>query len=197
MPRPRPHRSDSVRLTLFRHAATQANALDIFMGGRDIPATQDALSEARRVGLTLTAADYGKVFTSPLMRAHRTCQLLFPSAQITLDVRLRERGLGVWEGRQKKELRVEYPAAFLSHGVDPTFTPPLGESLGDFLTRVAEFLNDITRADAPAVAAVTHNGVICAIRHLAEQIPSEKAFSHSVPYLKAITLTVPRCTLRP
>lgn len=91
-------------LVAVRHAETVWNRERIFMGGLDVAPDPAALA---RIGPGLPA---DRVYASPLRRAALTAAALFPGAEVILDDRLRERGMGEWEGRAKDEVRRERPA---------------------------------------------------------------------------------------
>lgn len=174
-----------IQLTVIRHAPTSSNDGGQFMGNLDVPSTAVGLAAARYLGDQLRSSAFSRHFTSPLRRAYETCHCLFPHAQIERVAALRERGLGEWEGKSKAEIRVACPAAFLESGrVDPNFVPPGGESMDVFVARVRSFL--VTIADGghgTNVVAVTHNGVICAIRHLLLGLSLRKMFENAEPFL--------------
>ena len=146
----------STRLTLWRHAPTAENNGEIFMGWQDPPLCEQWW---RDNGIALSNEPH-PLMTSPLQRATITARRLFPGSTARVDGRLRERCLGAWEGNPKDEVRRRWPAAFINgEGVlDPTFTPPGGETLQQLEDRIASFLEDARSWDS--VVAVTHNGWI-------------------------------------
>jgi glucosyl-3-phosphoglycerate phosphatase len=149
-----------------RHAETGWNRRRVFMGGLDVPPAPDALARAAELGTTLVgAADH--VFSSPLRRAVCTAAALFPGVAVTTDDRLRERGMGEWEGRAKADVQREHPEAYPHSYLDVTVTPPGGEELASLLGRVRSFLADVAPlAGGARVFVVSHNGWIRAAQHL-------------------------------
>lgn len=166
-------------LTAVRHAETVWNRERVFMGGLDVAPAADGL--ARAAALAVPA---DRVFTSPLSRAARTAAALFPGVSVTADDRLRERGMGSWEGRAKDEVRREHPEAFPGGHLDVTLTPPGGESLDDLVARVAAFLDDVAPLTCTArVVLVSHNGWIRAAQYLAGETSLPDFHTHPVPHL--------------
>jgi broad specificity phosphatase PhoE len=174
-------------LVAVRHAETVWNRERVFMGGLDVAPAPDGLARASALSLP---AD--RVFTSPLRRATCTAAALFPELRAVADDRLRERGMGEWEGRGKDEVRREHPEAFPGGHLDVTLTPPGGESLDDLVARVAAFLDDVAPlARASDVVVVTHNGWIRAAQYLAGEAVLAAFHATPAPHLVPTVLRVP------
>lgn len=96
------------RIYLARHGETQW-ALDGKHTSRtDIPLTARGERNAQQLGDRLRGIDFAAVYSSPLARARRTCELAgFNSAIIEPD--LHEWQYGDYEGRRTKEIRQERP----------------------------------------------------------------------------------------
>ncbi|NMH97929.1 histidine phosphatase family protein [Pseudonocardia acidicola] len=156
-------------LWTIRHAETESNRKNVFMGGLDVPATAAGLRQAAALGGSLRG-QFDHVFSSPLARAAATAAALFPGVRITHDDRLRERGLGVWEGLPKADVRREQPWAFPNAHLDVCYTPPGGEELDSLLARVGSFLADIAPlARTSRVLVVSHNGWIRTAQYLSAE----------------------------
>jgi broad specificity phosphatase PhoE len=173
------------RITLIRHAPTAANTNGVFMGHRDAPSTKAGLAAARKLGISLRLPEDVRLFTSPLLRSRTTLDVLCPQRKQVVDWRIRERGLGDWEGRSKVAVRRLFPQAFTASGtIDPRFTPPQGERIDSFALRVCEFLVEVANAPRQSsVFVVTHNGVIAVMRSLLEVIPLPQSFAQVEPFL--------------
>lgn len=94
---------------LARHGATAWNETGQYTGLKDIPLTEKGERNARRLGERLKGLTFAKVFTSPLRRAQRTCELagFGPAAEIDPD--LVEWDYGEYEGRTMADIRAERP----------------------------------------------------------------------------------------
>lgn len=136
------------------------------------------------------------MFSSPLRRALDTaCRLT--NGLVEVDVRLREWGLGVWEGKTHYEVQREYPDWFDGSGVwDPRQTPPGGESFAEVERRVRQFLFDRCPSlsaplESESTVIITHNGIIRMIRYICGEIPESELFRDSEPSLQALQLRLP------
>ena len=94
---------------LARHGETAWTLTGQHTGVTDIPLTERGESNARRLGERLKALTFARVFTSPLRRARRTCELAGFAAVVTVDPDLVEWNYGNYEGRRTEEIRAERP----------------------------------------------------------------------------------------
>src|SRR5262249_10318341 len=78
-------------------------------GLTDIPLTERGERTARQLGERLKGLMFARVFTSPLRRAVRTCELAGFAAVATVDPDLVEWNYGEYEGRRTAEIRAERP----------------------------------------------------------------------------------------
>ena len=94
---------------VIRHGETAWTESRQHTGLTDIPLTARGEHQARRFGEHLRGRTYAHVFTSPLQRARRTCELagFIDAAQIDPD--LVEWNYGDYEGRTSKEIHAEQP----------------------------------------------------------------------------------------
>jgi len=75
----------------------------------DLPLTERGERTARRLGERLKALTFTAVFTSPLQRAARTCELAGFKSVAEVDKDLVEWNYGEYEGRRTAEIRGERP----------------------------------------------------------------------------------------
>ena len=94
---------------LARHGETAWTLTGQHTGRTDIPLTERGESNARRLGERLKRLTFARVFTSPLRRAVRTCELAGFAALATVDPDLVEWNYGNYEGRRTEEIRAERP----------------------------------------------------------------------------------------
>ena len=94
---------------LARHGETAWTLSGQRTGLTDIPLTDRGERNARRLGDRLKGLEFARVFTSPLQRAARTCELAGFAAVAQLDPDLVEWDYGDYEGRRTQEIRVERP----------------------------------------------------------------------------------------
>jgi broad specificity phosphatase PhoE len=94
---------------LARHGETAWTVTGQHTGLTDIPLTERGERNARRLGERLAALTFAQVFTSPLRRAFRTCELAGFAAVAMVDTDLVEWNYGNYEGRRSAEIRAERP----------------------------------------------------------------------------------------
>ncbi|MBZ7923868.1 2,3-bisphosphoglycerate-dependent phosphoglycerate mutase [Ensifer adhaerens] len=131
-------------LVLVRHGQSDWNLKNLFTGWRDPDLTELGVEEAKAGGKAL--ADYGIkfdiAFTSDLVRAQRTCQLVLDavgqsSLETIRDQALNERDYGDLSGLNKDDARQKWGEEQVhiwrrSYDIQP----PGGESLRDTGARV-------------------------------------------------------------
>lgn len=91
-----------VRFYIVRHGQTLLNSLDRAQGWADSPLTEAGMQMAADIGQKLKGIDFGVVFTSDMLRAVQTAELILEAGgksgvPIEKDARLREWCLGCME----------------------------------------------------------------------------------------------------
>jgi probable phosphoglycerate mutase len=94
---------------LARHGETAWSLSGKHTGLTDLPLTGRGERNAHRLGERLAGMHFAKVFTSPLQRAARTCELAGFGADAEVDRDLVEWNYGEYEGRRTSEIRAERP----------------------------------------------------------------------------------------
>jgi len=94
---------------LARHGETIWTLSGQHTGLTDLPLTEHGERTARRLGERLRGLTLTKVFTSPLQRARRTCELAGFATVAEVDPDLVEWNYGEYEGRRGAEIRAQRP----------------------------------------------------------------------------------------
>jgi len=94
---------------LARHGETAWTLTGQHTGLTDLPLTERGELNARRLGERLRGIPFAKVFTSPLRRAMRTCELAGFGAVAETDRDLVEWNYGQYEGRRTVDILRERP----------------------------------------------------------------------------------------
>jgi broad specificity phosphatase PhoE len=94
---------------LVRHGETAWSLSGQHTELTDLPLTERGEHNARRLGERLSGVTFTKVFTSPLKRATRTCELTGFRRVAEVDRDLLEWDYGEYEGRRTNEIRQERP----------------------------------------------------------------------------------------
>ncbi|MCC6417375.1 MAG: histidine phosphatase family protein [Gemmataceae bacterium] len=94
---------------LIRHGATAWTESHQHTGLTDLPLTDGGERDARRLGEHLRGVALARVFTSPLQRARRTCELAGFGAVAEVDPDLVEWNYGDYEGRTTADIHRQRP----------------------------------------------------------------------------------------
>jgi probable phosphoglycerate mutase len=123
---------------LARHGETAWSLTGQHTGMTDLPLTKHGEQNARRLGVRLCGLTFAKVFTSPLQRAARTCELAGFKAAAEIDADLVEWNYGDYEGRRTAEILKERPNWQLFRDGCPD-----GESPGEVGARADRVVNRV------------------------------------------------------
>ncbi|NEA36486.1 histidine phosphatase family protein [Streptomyces sp. SID13031] len=124
-------------LTLVAHALTPA-LRGLVLGG-DASPDPSGVEAARELKIV---AD--EVYSGPEIAALRTADALGLSPVVVPA--LRDRDYGDWTGRELEELLEASPGTVATWLERPHTAPPGGESENDVITRVADWLGDLTQS---------------------------------------------------
>ena len=113
-------------LYIARHGETAWTLSGQHTGLADLPLTERGQSNASLLGNALRGRSFAHVFTSPLQRARRTCELAGFGAQAEVDRDLLEWNYGEYEGLRTAEIHAKRPGWELFRDGCPG-----GESAGD------------------------------------------------------------------
>jgi probable phosphoglycerate mutase len=163
---------------LIRHAAPTLQG--VFLGSSDPPLASENLSPS--------SLDAASIFSSPLRRARRTAELLFPQGGLVVLPELAECRFGEWEGKTWDQIEARWPElAGVRLRNWRRSTPPGGESWDEFTARVKQAWEHIRLAPMPIVV-VAHGGTNSVLAHL---IAGRDPFGFTQQYCEVITLEYP------
>jgi broad specificity phosphatase PhoE len=126
---------------LARHGETAWNLSGQHTGRTDLPLTERGERNARALGKQLRGLAFAKVFTSPLRRALRTCELAGFGAAAEIDPDLVEWDYGQYEGSRTAEIYAERPDWQLSRDGCPGGESP--DQVGARADRVVRRLREV------------------------------------------------------
>ena len=135
------------QLVLLRHGQTEWSMSGQHTGRTDLPLTAAGEQQARSAGATLAGYEFAAVYTSPLVRARRTAELVgHPDAVVDDD--LAEWDYGPVDGRTSHDVSEELGREFLIFDDGVRVLPPSaehgdgrpGETLDQVAVRAARVL---------------------------------------------------------
>lgn len=153
---------------IIRHGETQANKEGLLQGWLDTDLNEFGVELAKLTGQALKGVKFDVVFTSPLIRATHTAQLLLESsdndAPIVIDERIKEVNMGSWQGMpiKSEEISQEECRRFFN---DPWKFKgfPGGEDLYQLCERTQAFLRELATKDYDTVLVSTHGAALRAM----------------------------------
>lgn len=141
-----------MEIYIVRHGQTIWNASNRLQGGADIELNERGRALAGETGRSLEHTAFDKIYSSPLIRAYETACLIrgYRNIPIIRDDRLRELSVGVYEGRNFKELLADTSDPFHYFFEHPELyeAPEQGETLEHICSRAAEFMREVVELQA-------------------------------------------------
>jgi broad specificity phosphatase PhoE len=119
------------KVYLARHGETAWSLSGQHTGLTDMPLIETGERDARALGERLRGQAFAKVWTSPLQRAARTCELAGFGGIAQIDADLVEWDYGDYEGRTSAQIRADNPGWLLFRDGCPG-----GESVAQAAARV-------------------------------------------------------------
>jgi 2,3-bisphosphoglycerate-dependent phosphoglycerate mutase len=178
------------KLVIVRHGQSLWNKENRFTGWVDIDLSEKGLEEAKSAGKKLKGMHFDLAFTSDLIRAQRTLEIILKEIGqedilVTEDQALNERMYGDLQGMNKDEARKQF-------GVDQVHIwrrsfdvpPPGGESLKDTAARVIPYfekhiLPELKRGKNILISA--HGNSLRALIMYLEKISPEEILKVEIP----------------
>jgi probable phosphoglycerate mutase len=163
---------------LWRHGRTEWNAAGRFQGQLNPPLDDEGRNQAVRTAPHLAAglsAEDTVVVSSDLDRAAETAAPLVALLGVPLlfDPRLREHGLGCWEGLTREEVAEQYPDQYGDWLAGRPVRGRGGEGADEVAERALAALQDLPPAE---VAVVVSHGGTCGrlLERVLEQGPEHR-----------------------
>ena len=130
---------------LARHGETAWSVTGQHTGLTDLPLTERGERNAKRLGERLAGLRFAQVFTSPLQRAVRTCELAGFGAAAEVNPDLVEWNYGDYEGLRTSEIRAKRPEWELFRDGFPNGESPeqVGARADRVLSRVRAVKGDV------------------------------------------------------
>lgn len=161
------------QIYLARHGETAWSISGQHTGLTDIPLTKNGEENAKRLGERLRSSTFEAVYSSPLLRAKRTCELAGFGARVQIDPDLVEWDYGNYEGRTLSEIHKERPDWNIFRDGCPA-----GESIKDISMRADRVVSRLKEIDKGNVLLFSHGHMlrILAVRWLALRAEEGRLF---------------------
>ena len=169
----------AMKLYVIRHGQTDWNINRLIQGQTDIALNEAGFRQAEDARKALSGVSLDVVFTSPLVRARRTAEIICRDRDLPVfvDDRLQERSYGELEGTDREAFPYnelwEYDRNLILRDVEPVKL---------FFQRVYSFLDEISLKYLDKnVLLVTHTGVLKAVECYANGMLPDKEIGPFIP----------------
>ena len=169
-------------LVLVRHGQSTWNLENRFTGQTDVPLTAKGREEACVAGDKLRQLSFAHAFTSILVRAIDTLELILMRSDrklcpVTMDKALNERNYGQLQGLDKAEVAEQYGEELVATWRRSfSVRPPGGESLADTAARVIPYYRreiEPLLKKGENILVVAHGNSLRALMMVLEKISEE------------------------
>lgn len=157
------------RLIMLRHGQTSYNATGRMQGQLDTQLSSAGVAQAEEAAkyLAMTEKKITRIVSSDLSRAAETARALAEATgvELTLDSRLRETNLGVWQERTYEEIDSQFPGMRDRWRHDMHWAPEGGETRFEVSNRMLAVVSDLAQDPAwetDTFVIVSHGGAIAA-----------------------------------
>jgi len=180
-----------MKLVFVRHGESTANRLREFSNsGFKHPLTEEGVGQAIKLAVNLSGLHVAQIYTSPVLRAVQTAQVLADQwiAPLRITEALREWDVGIYEGSTGPsgwELHRKVQQDWFEKGQLDSCMPG-GESYKDIQARFVPFIEEILRTQNNPdldMILVSHGGLyIAMLPEILKNIAHAYARGHAVPY---------------
>lgn len=154
------------RLILIRHGETDWNVEGRYQGQSDVPLSERGRFQAAEMRPHVQVLKPAAIYSSDLIRARETAEILASPLQLTvrIDPRLREIHLGEWEGLLFDEIQARYSGLLKLRREDPAkVSAPGGETVAQVRDRVLAATGEIAERHRDQTVVLVAHGLPLAI----------------------------------
>jgi probable phosphoglycerate mutase len=144
------------RLFLIRHGNTDWADTKRHTGRSDLPLNARGEERVKVLASRLVGMTFSKVYTSPLKRAFRTCEIANPSGPAEIDPDLMEWDYGSFDGKTSPEIRAIQPDwnLFIHGGPGGESPEQIGARADRFIAKVRTGTGDIAAFSSGHISRV-------------------------------------------
>ena len=188
---PYPYMKAMPLLILIRHGQSIWNAANLFTGWTDVELSEKGLLEAKDAGKKLSHINLDLVFTSNLIRAQKTAEIILEentkseNVNTIKDFRLNERHYGDLQGMNKDDARKEFgeeQVHIWRRSYD--MPPPNGESLKMTAERTLPYFDEMIipeLKEGKNILIAAHGNSLRSIVMKLEEIDQESIVKLEIP----------------
>ena len=151
-------------IILIRHGETEWNSQKRMQGHSNSDLSSVGQAQIQALGQWMKNVPFDHIYSSDSLRAKHTAEAItqFSGHKLKIDLRLREKNLGVFEGLTSEEARERHPEVFrLFKTAGSKYVIDEGESTQQLQDRALEIVNEIRiKHPEERVLLVTHGGFI-------------------------------------
>ena len=138
-----------MKVFIIRHGESETNRDGLWTGWLDAPLTEKGRAEAALLKEFLSRVSFDRIYSSDLVRATTTADIAIPDCRYEKTPQLREINVGNLAGTPLSQK--------INVGEDG-YSRFFGESRGEFVGRVEEFMHKLECLDSENVAIFSHAG---------------------------------------
>ncbi len=190
-------------LFLVRHGETESNRNGLALGRADVPLNERGEEQARRVADALASEPVSAVYSSPLMRALRTAEVIAKPHEIPVQVKpaLIEMDIGEADGLTFAEVRSQFPGLLETWVTEagPDQPMPGGERLTEVQRRASDVVQSLAKLHPEdTICVVTHNFVILSLltSALGVDLANFRRIRHAVAAISVLEVRPGRTRVR-
>ena len=151
-------------IILIRHGETVWNSQQRMQGHSNSDLSSVGQAQIQALGQWMKIVPFDHIYSSDSLRAKQTAEAItqFSGHELKIDLRLREKNLGVFEGLTSEEARERHPEVFrLFKTAGSKYVIDEGESTQQLQDRALEIVDEIRiKHPEERVLLVTHGGFI-------------------------------------
>ena len=175
-------------LYLIRHGETDWNKQKRMQGQMNIPLNDFGRHLAAETAVGLKDVPFDLAFTSPLIRAKETAEIILKDRDVPVveDYRIQEMNFGIYEGLRCKgaDCDIDDPEFHNFFDAPEKYRAPKGaETFEDFSKRLGDFLDEISDKDVlkdSTILVSTHGAALCGLLRLIKNEPLQNFWGKSV-----------------
>ena len=149
-----------MELYVFRHGQSIGNQQHLFSGWCQLELTENGIRQAEALRDRLNGLTFDCVYSSDLVRAIETANIVLPQMTVIQDTDLREVNVGILAGRKLTECQDEYGEMLEISRRTRDFTHFGGENSQALMDRAMSFLARVSQVKAERIAVFCHEGII-------------------------------------